>query len=354
MLHISRGPCGMLSPSDTARDARVDTLDVRIMRAFVQDQALSPLTTNFRASLAAVAKRVGEDEDTVRHRLRKIEASGFIRGWRLVLNPQLLGGGQAMVWFEVDPSRPKGDLAEGLRLAPGVLFVHACYDSLIVFLEYEDERSLPRILELVRRLSGAPEVFAARILFPECHAVLTARDWDLLRALRKDPRKSYSDLAAEIGVSSRTARVRLSRLTAQGVAFALPLINMRAAPGGVFPHVLVWYANDRKREVDKAITARVEPYLWHRLHLMPYRSGDLWSCGYDLILPNMAVLTELVGWVREVPGVEKVRTFLLEEIFSYFDSYDEGLERKLSQMPTALPAARVHEHRGPARTLGRA
>ncbi len=324
-----------------SREGAVDSLDVRILRAYLLDQSRSPIRADIRASVARIAKPVGEDEETVRYRLKKIQDSGFFADWRLYLNPHVWGGGQVTVWFGVDPAVPKADIVDRLRLVPGVLFVHAFYGRLAAFLEYEDERSLPRAIELLRQVAGAPDAFVARVAFPECQATLGPRDWDLIRGLRTNPRKPYAELAAAAGLSSQTTRARLARVVEQGVVFAWPSLNLRAVQEGVLIHLAVWYPGERKAEVDRAITTDLEPHLWHMMHMLPYGPKDLWPCSYNLFLPNLSTAREVLDWVKTVPGVERAQFDVHEDIYNFFDVYDEMLDRRLNRMPTALRPARV-------------
>ncbi len=306
----------------------------------LQGRTWSPLSPDFRESLTAVARQVGADEDTVRYRMRKIEESGFIREWRLLINPRLWGGGQISALFRVGSGTSKQDFVDKLRLVPGVVFVTAFYDHVGVFLDYDDALTVPRSVELIRQLSGVQDLFIARTAFPECSAVLTARDWDLLRALRKEPRKSYAELGAEVGLSGRTARIRLSRLLTAGVAFAWPLVDMRAVHEGLFVHLIVWHPRERKAEVDASLMAHVEPYLWHLNPMLPYRPEDLWPCGYDLFVPNMSLAREVLSLAKAVPGVEKAQIQVHENIFNFPEAYDEELDRKLRSLPGVVRKAR--------------
>ena len=173
-------------------DAAVDSLDVRILRSYFQDRTLSPITAEFRVSSSALAKKLRENEDTVRYRLNRIQSSGFIADWRLYVNPELWGGGHVSVWFDTGSADRKREVVEALRLIPGITHAAVFYDGLVALLDFDNEESLPKRVELVRRVAGASEVFVARDAFPECRIRLTGPDWDLLRALRKDPRRTYA------------------------------------------------------------------------------------------------------------------------------------------------------------------
>jgi hypothetical protein len=247
--------------------------------------------------------------------------------------------------IDADQSTSKEALVAELELVPGVIIVDCFYGRLAVTLEYDDEMSVPRQVELVRRLSGARDVFVARWPFPECKAALSARDWDLIRALRRSPRKTYSALAREIGVSSRTVKRKLSRMTREGVAFAWPSLNLRMVRGNVIAWLFVLYASERKSEIDDVITRHIDDYVWHISHLLPYHAGGLQPSGFNLAVPNVAITREIESWARAVPGIETARVELHELSLTHFESYDERLDRKLRQLPTATPAVTVNTHR---------
>ncbi len=313
----------------------MDSLDVRILRSYYSDPALSPIVSNFRVSAAALAKRLGQDEDTVRHRLERMLGTGFVSVSRLMLNPRTWGGGHATVWFDVDSSAQKRDLVAGLGLIPGMTHVTVFYDGLVACMDFEDETLLPGLVELVRRVGHAPEVFVALSAFPDVEIALSAHDWDLIRVLSADPRKPYRQVAAQVGLTSRTARTRLMRLIQGAVIFEWPSPNFRAVQGLVPACLQLRYPLSRKAEVDRAVAVHLELYLWHIVHMLPYHSEDLWPCGYDLMLPNLSVMREVLDWAREIPGVEYGRMYLYDEVVSFFDAYGDRLDRRLREMPTA-------------------
>lgn len=321
----------------------MDPLDVRILRTYYHDPSLSPLISDFRVSMAALARKLGEDEDTVRHRLEMILHSGFLADTHLMVNPRVWGGGHAVIWFDIDAVAPKRDLVEALRLVPGMTHVAVFYDRIAASLEFDDEESLPRQAELVRRLARAPDVYVTRTAFSAVEFALSAKDWDLIRVLRRDPRMSYTELAGQAGVTSRTARDRLARIIKAGAVFAWPSPNFRVLRDTVPACLLLRYPVGLKSQVDQEVAAHLEPYLWHVVHLGPYRPGDLCPCGYDLMLPNLSVSRRVLDWVSDVAGVESARMHLYDEVISFFDSYDERLDGRIRQMPTALPIVRTRE-----------
>ncbi len=315
----------------------MDTLDVRILRRIFQGQVSTQRGSAPRDSLATIARGIGVDEDTVRNRLKRFEESGLIPSWRLYINPRLWGAGQMAVWVDSVRMATKRELIEKVRRIPGVLIVYTCYDGFVVFLEYDREWSIPRITELLRKATGAQDTEAAKVVFPECSAKLAERDWRLIRALRGSPWKSYAQLAADVGLSTRTTRARMSKIFAQGILFAWPALEFRALEGRILVHLGVVYSSDRKVEIDDAVAVHLEPYLWHAIDLVPLSSNGDRGCCYNLMVPNITVAEGALAWVRGLPGVHRARLHLNEGVHNFFDTYDERLGERLAGVE-ALPS----------------
>ncbi len=319
----------------------MDTLDVRILRRLFQGRSYTSKGPALRESLATIAKAVDVDEDTVRNRLRKFQESGFIPDWRLYVNPHLWGGGQIAVWADAGPETAKREVVERLRAVPGVLMVYVCYDGFLVFQEFDDEWSLPRIVEGLRAALDAREALVARVSFPKGPVDLRDRDWDLLRAMRGNPWTPNSEIAAAVGLSGRTTRARLGRIFAQGVLFAWPSMDFRVIQGGILAHLLVWYPIERKTEVDVALSAHLEPHLWNVIHMQPYRRGDLTPCCYNLMVPNVPEAQEAASWTRGLPGVDHATVHLHEDMYDFFDAYDARLDERLTRVPGSRSFAKA-------------
>ncbi len=318
----------------------MDTLDVRILRRLFQGRAYTSKGSALRESLATIAKAVNVDEDTVRNRLRKFQESGFIRDWRLYVNPNFWGGGQIAVWADAGPETAKREVVERLRAVPGVLMVYVCYDGFLVFQEFDDEWSLPRTVEGLRAALDAREMVVARVSFPKGPVDLRDRDLDLIRAMRGNPWMPNAEIAAAVGLSGRTTRARLARIFAQGVLFAWPSMDFRVIQGGILAHLLVWYPVERKTEVDVALSAHHEPHLWNVIHMQPYRRGELTPCCYNLMVQNVPEAQEAASWTRRLPGVDHATVHLHEDMYNFFELYDARLEDRLGSVPGSRFVAR--------------
>ena len=313
----------------------VDSLDIRIVRLMLQGNAFSPLNSNFRPSHAQIAKAIGADEDTVRYRVRKMHSSGFFGEWRLMVNPRIWGGGQIAVLIDLGSDSPKEDILDKLKLVPGAVFLNSYYERLAITMDYDVDATLPRQIELVRRLSGSTSIHVGRVPLPNCERKPTPGEWDVIRALRKNPRSTYSELAKKTGLSGRTVRRRLSGIKQQGFAFAWPTIDLRAVDDKILVMLSVQCPWDRRNGIDEAIQTHLEPHLWHVMHMLPFGPREMQPTGYDLAVSNIGEAREILEWVRSILGVRVANIDLYENIYIDFCSYDEYLDGKLREMPTA-------------------
>lgn len=92
----------------------------------VDQQILSILRADGRASHAAIAKAVGLSAPAVGERVRKLEQSGVIRGYRAVFDPDALSLPIcAFVAIIPQPRNPAANLVESLGNLPEVEELHA-------------------------------------------------------------------------------------------------------------------------------------------------------------------------------------------------------------------------------------
>lgn len=295
----------------------MDTLDVKILRRLTQSTPSFTIDPDFRRSFRSIAKHLGVDEATVRNRIRKFQASGFIPGWRVFVNPRILGGGWIATWFDLNDTKSKGDVVESLRLLEGALIVAVSYGTWIgIVLGYLDEASLPRKIELVRRIAGVDRVVVQRVPFPDCKILLTQTDRAILQALQGRPRKSYELLSKEVGLSSRTLKGKVDRMMKAGAVFASPTLDAKKLSGSVMAFLHVSYLSEDKEEVDRRILAKLDDYIWHVFQMMPLRAGEFHFCAFNLLLPNVSKAEEILKWTAIVPKVLSARIDLCADIIT--------------------------------------
>jgi DNA-binding Lrp family transcriptional regulator len=316
----------------------VDTLDVRILRALVRDQSVSPVSQGIRRSFGSIARTVGADEGTVRNRIRRMHETGFIEAWRLMLNPNLFGYEDILVWFDARADVPKSELIDQLRLVPGVYLVCSCHSSFHwVAIRRKREPPLARTLGLIQKLAKAERVDAGILAYPACNIRFSESDWAVLRAIYREPRKSRAAVAKEVGLSSRTVERKLQRMTRENAIFAFPALDPRGLQGSVMAAVLVTLPRERREEVDQRVVDGFGDYLWYVMPLIPVQPGGPMVCAYNLMLPNLSIGREVLKAVTSVHGILTVRLELFEEVHTLFDPLEEDVERH--SFDRVLPAA---------------
>lgn len=310
----------------------MDHLDVKILRWLLQGQTDLPLDPDFRKSYRAIARDLGLDEGMVRYRVKRFGETGFIPDWHLMANPRLWGGGHAIIWIDVPLSVPRRELFERLKLVPGVFYLTRFFGTVVeAYLAYEDEQSVRARAELLGKISDAKSVKFARWPFPVCGVALSTLDWRLVRSLSESPRRPYIAIAKELGVSSRTVKRRLLRLSRGGAVFAYPDFNLGALSGSVMASLFVTCQQSRMAEIDRTLSAKLDPYLWHAFHMLSFGPSDVVPCNYNLLLPNITVAQELVRKAQELAGVREARAELVEEIV-VLSSTLEGMTRRMAEL----------------------
>lgn len=112
MKHQTKGIAG---PRRRSGERPLDELDIRILRALA-DQP--------RLSTASLARAVSLSAPAVRDRLRRLEESGVIRGYRLDLDPAAVGLAVS-AWVRVRPG--PGQLSKIAALAAELPQVSECH-----------------------------------------------------------------------------------------------------------------------------------------------------------------------------------------------------------------------------------
>ena len=299
-----------------------------ILRQLVDDRSSAPLQTNIRQPYGEVARKLHVDEETVRSRIKKIHESGFIRGWYLVVNPHLLDMKMTSILFDVPSAASKDDLIRKLKLIHGAVAIIGHYGrSMGVILFYESEESVKKDVELISRLSNTENLLRVETPFPECSADLSKKDWGIIGALQREPRKHYNLVAEELGLSPKTAKRRIKRLIEEKALFAVPSVDPKALKGAIVADLVVLYADSKyKKELDESVISHLDHCL------LRAETGDREHALFNLILSNVAEADEIIRWVREQRGVGRAELELVQDRIELYDTMHELLNRKIAQV----------------------
>jgi len=313
---------------------KVDSLDVRVCRELFRDRTGPVLQSDFRKSFRSMARRLRVDEVTVRNRIKRFQRSGFLKGWRLIVNPGLLGVRLAQLWFDVRPLSAKDELIRKLSLMHGVLVISDSYgSSLTLVLMYEGEISAKKEFELIARLSNAQSLVRVNIPFPGCAFELAHADWKIIKAIQTDPRQSYSVISRAVGMSQKTVRRRLQRMIDDRALFVIPRLNPKALEGAIIADLVVFYADPRsKTDLDTRIVSQFDEFI------ISTRLSDIEHGFFNLLIGNISKAKEILAWVNEQPGVGKAFIELVQDRIEVYESFNEPVEKKLTEASMSIRA----------------
>jgi DNA-binding Lrp family transcriptional regulator len=192
----------------------MDELDVRIFRALVSESAVGTSRDQVNSSLRSIAKRLGADDATVNYRYKRLQESGCMSAWQLIVNPTLFGRAMLEVMVDVQPESAKPDMIRKLKLVGEVSGMVDFYGrALKLLVMHNGEESRSRTIELISRITNTETLIQVRWAIPACrNSRMTETDVAIIRSLSNDARKSFIQVARELGISVRTVRNHVGRL----------------------------------------------------------------------------------------------------------------------------------------------
>lgn len=303
-------------PSCLRAMGTMDTLDVAIFREAIHPRG--NFQWNVRESYRQLADALGVDEETARLRVKRLQEQGILRGWEIVLNPTVLG----RVLLRLDlpplpPARKEALLAQAPHL-DGIRWVFDHFEGSVVLALFTDPVDVARTVALVESLAGvAPETW--QIPTPAAAVELTPLDWRILRALRRDPRRPYNEVAEELGVSAKTVKRRVERLMEGRACFLSGVVDFAAARGVIPVEIAVPHAPGEDPAPVHALLRSLENRIFERL--TPHMSA------VSVIAFSMVEVEEIKRRVRQVAGGRERASVLLRRI-TYDDWLDARIERE--------------------------
>ncbi len=157
---------------------------------------------------------------------------------------------------------------------------------------------LERKIQLLSCICGAKTPERWNLEFPPCNLELKHTDWQIAKALSKDPRRSLSDAAKQVRASTRTIKRRLERMTRANAFYLVGLPNFRKSDhiGGNF---LVYGPDEkRKRLADRQILSKIEGIAF-------VNTGSPDHSMFVIARDNVAQCEEIETWMKNLEGVQK-------------------------------------------------
>ena len=301
-----------------------DSLYSRVLR-----ELYSPawLRKSERESYALVAKKIGVDDQTVRNTVAKMQGSGLLAGWTIIPNPRILGMlcGSVLVKAGESVTQSMDKVVSRLQDIEGLVVIYSFLDEpgfrLVFF--YEDDQDFERKTRLFSSICGVSQPYASwKIPYPGSRMKLKKTDWQIIRCLLKNSRKSASEIATEIGVSTRTARRRLEAMTADNCFFPHPIVDVKRIDGFLY-HFVISYADKKaKATVDESSRRTVQGIIF------VYANAELHTV-IGSLCQNISEARQISGWLSAQRGTKEVTARVLEEIIYVRNWIDHEIEKRV-------------------------
>lgn len=301
----------------------MDELDLKIFRTLLSERAVAPSKKQVSSSLRSIATRIGVDDMTVNYRYKRLQKTGALSGWRLLVNPTFFGCRMLDVTVDVQPESAKSDMIRKLKLVHEVTGIFDFYGKAMkVILIYNSEQSRSRTIELISRITNAEAMTQLPLPLPQCRTErLTEADVAVIRALSNDARRNLTDVAKEVGLSATTVRNRLGRLRMESTVFAFPTLNMVGIPGLIPVYLSYSYAaHEAKALVDRKVLSHFE-----KSYISVEFSGPDGG-RISLSASTMTDVQEYLEWVKSQQGVAGARVDIITKTMMFPEKMTELLD----------------------------
>jgi len=307
----------------------MDELDVKILRALISESAIAQSNSMVKLSLRRTASRLGADDMTVSNRFRRLQESGCMSRWQVLVNPSFFGYKILDVVVRASPESGKADMIRKIRLIHGVFAIQNFHGkTLKILLFYDSEEARSRAVELISRITNADNITTSRMALPRSETSrLSDTDVAIIQALFGDARKSSASIAKELGISSRTVRNRVKRLRRENTVFALPNLNLEGIAGSIPVYLSYAYANEgAKGAADRAVLSHFDAnYLW----------GGFSDRNHAFIVLSFSTMSEMknaLDWARDQPGIASAEVDLMTDLTYVPQTFIELLRSKRLQV----------------------
>jgi DNA-binding Lrp family transcriptional regulator len=285
-----------------------------VLREIFSEESTLSLQTDIRRPYKTIAAKLRVSEDTVRNRVQNLEVSGLIRGWKLGLNPNLLGYRICAVFLDFNPSSLRNDVINEVGRIPHVFSIQSYLNDVVGFnVGFKDGPDLGLKLDLLKQEAGSTFLQKAEVPFKKCNLSLSRTDVSIVRSYLRNPRKPYGEVARELRISRRTVKRRTEKMIKEGGMFLLPEIDLKALGGGMLVSLSIFHSPEFKERVDSQVIARFRDMLLIAIATNPQRS---W---FGFVVPNPSVAKDMELWVRSLEGVGDVLLLLVSEFFNMLD-----------------------------------
>jgi DNA-binding Lrp family transcriptional regulator len=302
----------------------MDKMDIMLFRELAQGDSLDYFRSDSKISGKNLAVNLKVHESAIKRRLKRWREGGFLRSIRIEPNMNLFGLKKALYDFKLQTAS-KERFISALKLIDGILFIIDMFGYWIrVELVYESEEDLEKKVELIKVVTNSTKCLELQhALTPPSKVMLTKTDWKIIKSLRHNARKSFSQVANEIAISTKTVKRRYRRLIENKLITARLFPNFKCSTGTIFASLLAFYSeNVSRHEVSSELRKRLENNFFLCLLGSPQFAAFL------LCFSSLNESEKASHEAEDVPGVKNMKLDMINDIIVV----DEWVDKKITRM----------------------
>jgi DNA-binding Lrp family transcriptional regulator len=164
---------------------------------------------------------------------------------------------------------------------------------------------------------------------PPVEITLSNIDWQIIQALRYNAMRPLSEVAKELGVTTKTVRRRFERMTQNNAVIIVPVVNP-ADIENTITHVLLLYPSpNRQEEVLNRAMKEFKDTCFLEYTASP-RNAML--C---LAARTLAETEENLIRARRIDGMKDVKLLILKEMREYTQWVDSAIDTQIAKTAKA-------------------
>jgi DNA-binding Lrp family transcriptional regulator len=286
---------------------------VELTVSIMKELSITPSHWNVKRSYSEVAKKLGVDEETVRIRMQSLRQSGFLLGWRLIVNANLIGRESSILALELDDIEKKDEAIAQLTRMDGVVLIQSFYGkSLQVTVFSESQKELQQKIKIITSVSGS-EIFTHwKVKLPRCNFKPKQIDWMIIGALLKNADRKIPEIARELKVSVKTVKRRIIIMMESSAFFLQPILDLKKVAGALLCQLLVQCSEEKKSMIDDLITSKFERIVFS---LTDSATHSI----FTIICVNLAEAQSILKEVQKQEGVSLAKVEIIEELMYVHD-----------------------------------
>jgi DNA-binding Lrp family transcriptional regulator len=294
----------------------LDDLDVSILKM---------LTTNSRISDNSIAKKLQVTTNTVKNRVRNLMEEEVLLGFETHLSATFFNATHCWLSAQIYSNETEKKIVEKIGKIDKVSFIMPTTEKLmLIAMDFFNSTDLDNTIQ---QMSGEKEITGVdTFIYSSQHfhkkIDISPLDWEIIKSIRFNSRKSPSEIARECGVSTRTVNRRLKRLHNGGVIHHTISFDPMASKGTIVYGINVEYdARFSRDKIVKSIVRNVKNLFNHFVMvnspiIMMIFFGKRFSDIYDN-----------ENAIKAVEGVRSIKTNFCTKVYYFKDWRDKLIEK---------------------------